>query len=180
MQNSFGIKIKKGLTMNKKRLFILILLLLPTFVFSHTLLLNVFDNEDNTINVEGIFNTGQLAPGAEIRLESLNTGEILYKKRLPDESELTIDIPNEPYQIVLDGGPGHQVVNSGIEPKNGFSKQIKKNKKESKLSQPRTSQQGMTIEMIISVSIAFLLLFLTIFISIRNTNKLMLQLKQSR
>lgn len=167
--------------MNKISFYIFTILLLSSQVFSHTLLLNVYDNEDDTISVEGIFNTGQLAPGAEVRLEALVTGELLYKKRLPDESELTIKTPKEPYQVVLDGGPGHQVVKAGIEPKGGFSKEItniSKKTKEVKLSKPRDTMQGMTIEMMISVSIAFILLFITILISIRNTNKLMKQIKE--
>jgi len=159
--------------MNNKILFILMSFLIPVFVFGHSLLLNVFDNDDNTISVEGIFNTGELAPGAEIRIESLLTGEVLYKARLPDESELIINIPKEPYQVVLDGGPGHQVIKEGIEPKDGFSKNISKKRKEIKISKPRNRGLGLPIEMIISVAIAFGLLFVTIFISIRNTNKLM-------
>ena len=166
--------------MIKKKVLLLMIFLFPVFTFSHTLLLNVYDNEDNTINIEGIFNTGQLAPGAEIRIESLISGELLYKKRLPDESELTVDIPKEPYQVVLDGGPGHQVVKKGVPPKDGFSKELTKEIKEVKLSEPRASRQGMTIEMIISVSVAFLLLFITILINIRNTNKLIKVLQNNK
>lgn len=166
--------------MNKKITLLLSLFLLPTFIYAHTLLLNVFDNEDNTITVEGIFNTGQSAPGAQVRLESLITGEVLYTKRLPDESELNIQIPTEPYQIVLDGGPGHQMVQEGISPKGGFSKEITQKKKEIQVSQPKNSVNNMTSAMITSICVAFLLLFLTLFISIKNTNKLMYQLQNTK
>lgn len=166
--------------MNKKLISIILLCLIPSFLFSHTLILNLDDNEDGTILIQGVFNTGQLAPGAEVRVESLVTGKILFKKRLPDESELIIDIPKEPYQVVLDGGPGHQVVKEGIEPKGGFSEELSKKGKEVKVSQPRSSMQGLPPEMIISVAVAFVLLFITIFISIRNTNKLVRQLEKSR
>lgn len=166
--------------MNKKFISIIFLYLIPSFLFSHTLILNVDDNEDGTILIQGVFNTGQLAPGAEVRIESLVTGKVLFKKRLPDESELTIDIPKEPYQVVLDAGPGHQIVKEGIEPKGGFSEELNKKSKEVKVSQARSSMQGLPPEMIISVAVAFVLLFITIFISIKNTNKLMKELQELR
>ena len=165
--------------MNKKLLINLLLLItMISTSYAHTLLLNVFDNEDNTITIEGVFNTGQLAVGAQIRLEALSNGNILYKERLPDESEITIDIPKEPYQVVLDGGPGHQIVQNGPEPIGGFTKEIKTNKK-AKLSQPREGKKQWSLALIVTISLAFTLLFLTIFISIKNTNKLMKQLKHS-
>lgn len=164
--------------MNKKIL-ISILFFLPSLMFSHTLLLNLFDNEDNTITVEGVFNTGELAVGALIRLEALNTGEILYKKRLPDEGELIIPIPKENYQVVLDGGPGHQVVEIGIAPKEGFKKVLNA-KKEVKLSSSRSGAKAWTKPLVISLFIAFLLILATILISIKNTNKLLRVLKESK
>ena len=162
--------------MYKKIISLFILILTPSYLLSHTLLLNVFDNEDNTMTIEGIFNTGQTAPGAQVRLESLVTGKLLYKKRLPDESELTIKIPNEPYQIVLDGGPGHQIIQEGIEPKEGFDTTLTAQSKTVKLSQPRNTM-GLPIEMIISVVVAFILIFITMILSIFNTRKLLVELK---
>lgn len=164
--------------MNKKIL-ISILLFLPVFMTAHILLLNVFDNEDNTISVEGVFNTGELAVGALIRIEALNTGEILYKKRLPEEGELSIKIPSQAYQVVLDGGPGHQVVQKGIAPKEGFIEALI-TKKEIKLSRSRTSNKPWTKPVVVSLFIAFLLILLTIFVSIRNTNQLLKVLKETR
>jgi len=163
--------------MNKKNILSLILLLLlPTFMYSHSLLLNVLDNEDNTITVEGIFSTGETAVGAQIRVEALSTGEILYKKRLPDESEVTINIPKEPYQIVLDGGPGHQMIEQGPAPIDGFTKVVQINKNIS-LSKEEDISSTWSMALIFTISLAFLLLFMTIFISIKNTNMLMNELK---
>ena len=165
--------------MNKKILMTFIFLIsLQKAIFAHTLLLNVFDNEDNTITVEGIFNTGELATGAQIRLESLHNGMILYKNRLPDESELTIQIPKEAYQIVLDGGPGHQIVQTGPSPKGGFIKQNKQNK-EVKLSKPREGQRPWSLALVVSIALAFTILFITILVSIKNTNLLIKQLKNT-
>lgn len=162
--------------------FILVLMvLIPSFVYAHTLLLNVFDNEDNTITVEGIFSTGELASGAQIRLESLSSEEILYKKRLPDEGELTIKIPAEPYKVILNGGPGHQIVKKGIAPIEGFAKDILVNVSKAIISKPMKKNEGIseTTITLIAIAISFLLLLLTIFISIKNTNKLIRELKSN-
>ena len=107
---------------------ILIFVFFSMSLFAHNLIMNVIDNKDNTITVVGEFSTGEDAAGAMIRLESLVNAEVLYKQRLPQESELTINIPKEPYQIVLDGGPGHTIVKEGIAPLEGFKKEIKERK----------------------------------------------------
>ena len=162
----------------KNFLSLIFLLILPTFMYSHSLLLNVFNNDDNTITIEGGFSTGEAAPGAQIRIEALASGEVLYKKRLPDESELTIDIPKESYQIVLDGGPGHQMIKEGPAPIDGFTKTTKKTSNTT-LSQEEDASNTWSLALIFTVALAFILLFLTIFISIKNTNILMKELKYS-
>lgn len=165
--------------MNKKILISFFLIMsLQQMLFAHSLLLNVFDNEDNTITVEGVFNTGETATGAQVRLESLQSGELLYKKRLPDDSELTIKIPDEAYQIVLDGGPGHQIIQAGPSPKGGFIKKTNANKK-AKLSEAREGTKQWSLALIISIALAFTLLFITILMSIKNTNLLMKELKKA-
>ena len=100
---------------------LIVLSLFCTLGFSHNLIMEVLDNEDNTLTIVGAYNTGDKAAGAMIRLESLITGKILYKQRLPYESELTMAIPSEAYQIVLDGGPDHIIIEKGISPKEGFA-----------------------------------------------------------
>lgn len=166
--------------MNKKKIIYFILLALPALIYAHELILNVTNNQDNTITVEGLFDTEELTPEAQVRLEALNTGEVLYKKRLPQTSKLTIKIPKEPYQIVLDGGPHFQEVKEGIAPNEGFSKNITTNKKEKKLSKSRDEDDEYSTALIITITLAFLLLFMTIIISILNTNKLMSQLRNSK
>ena len=99
------------------------LLLFSTCVSAHSLVLNVMTNDDDTVTLIGAFDTGASAAGALIRLESLGTGEILYRRRLPPESELTVDIPQEPYRIVLDGGPGHTAIKEGPPPQKRFFRQ---------------------------------------------------------
>lgn len=163
--------------MNKKIL-VFITLIFPMLTWAHTILLNVFDNEDGTITIEGVFNTGEAASGAQVRLEALNSGTVLYKKRLPDESELTIKIPKEPYQIVLDAGPGHQIVQDGIEPQEGFVIKKDEKKQEIKLSKARNSNDFWSPAIITTIALAFVLLFISIIISIRNTTRIIEQMNK--
>lgn len=154
----------------KKLLFVLIFV---NSLFAHSLILNLIDNNDGTIQIIGGFNTGQNAVGALVKVESLVSGEILLSKRLPDESEITFKIPTEEYQVILDGGPGHTVIKKGIAPQGGFKKIAKvaltKNiKKES---------QSLTLPILWSLCVVFL--FLILFFWIRNTNKLMNSLQNS-
>jgi len=67
----------------KKISSLLLILLTPIFLFSHSLVLSVMDNEDGTITAQGVFNTGQSAAGALLVLEALHNKEILFEKRLP-------------------------------------------------------------------------------------------------
>ncbi|RXJ90335.1 hypothetical protein CRV01_04040 [Arcobacter sp. CECT 8983] len=155
---------------------LILIFLVPATLYSHSLLLNVFDNNDGTITVEGMFNTGESAAGAFVKLQALNSGEILFEKRLPDSNELTIKIPKIKYQVLLDGGPGHTVIKEGIPPKEGFikeEKKVKKNNNSKRMNATISSSKAVTI----SIAIAFILLFATIFISIRNTNKLIKELQ---
>lgn len=155
---------------------LLILSLFYTLSYSHTLVMNVQKNDDNTINVEGAYSTGDSAAGAMIRLESLNSGAILYKQRLPYESELTIEIPKEDYQIVLDGGPGHVLIEAGIAPKEGFIKnQEKMNNKNTKntLSLAQNTSYEWANTTVFLFTLCLILLILAIYFSFRNTNKIL-------
>jgi len=151
-------------------------------LYAHNLILNVIDNNDNTITVEGLFDTGADAAGAQVRLESLTNGEVLYAKRLPIESELTIEIPNEPYQIVLDGGPGHTMIREGIEPLEGFSKELKEKVKtdNKELSKTKSSNNDWNLTTIILFTVCIILLLLAIYFSSRNTNKIIKEIKESK
>lgn len=154
--------------MKKIILSLVFLLFFFTDVFAHKLILTVYGNDDDTITIEGEFDTGASAVGALVRLETLNTGDVLFQKRLPQESELVVKIPEEPYQIVLDGGPGHISVEKGIAPEKGFSIQPDK-KKNVNLSKTGS----VNFAFVISITGAFCLLFLTLFISMKNTNKIL-------
>lgn len=164
----------------KKLTTVVFLLITPMYLFGHSLVLNVFDNGDNTISIEGAFNTGESAAGALVRIELIESGEVIVKQRLSDDEEFTIEIPQFPYNIILDGGPGHIVEKVGMPPQNGFKKieinteKPKKEKRPSKTSMEVSSSPAVAI----SIIIAFILLFATIIISIKNTNKLINELRK--
>lgn len=145
---------------------VLLLLLVLTNLFAHKIVLNIIDNDNDTITIVGGYDTGQSAANALVRLESLNSGEILYEARLPDESEMVVKIPSEPYKIVLDGGVGHSQIKEGIPPKDGFKVKLKKQTKS--ISQ----KQQLNIAYVITLTIAILFMILTMFFSYKNTKKL--------
>lgn len=139
--------------------------------FAHSLILGVYGNDDGTITVEGRYDTGATAQGAQVRLEALNTGTVLFKQRLGLESELTVKIPEEPYRIVLDGGPGHVAVKAGIAPKNGFSVQSNPPEQKAK-NDDRHGNPGLSRAYLVTLGLVFCFLFLTLFVCRQNTNKI--------
>lgn len=155
--------------------FIYILFLITTYLHSHELMMNVIDNKDNTVTVIG----GETIEGAMIKFESLQTGEVIFKQRLPQKSELTITIPNEPYQIVLDGGPGEKVIKEGVFLKGENIDNSKINPKViEKLTKPEHETEEWDKLTTILFSMAFILFLLTIYFSARNSNKILSLLKE--
>jgi len=151
-----------------------VLSLLVSFLEAHTLMMNIANNGDGTITVVGEFSTGELAAGAMVRLESLVSGSTLFKQRLGVEGELAIPIPKEPYQVVLDGGPGHVIVKEGIAPAEGFSIQVSEaGKSTKKLSEAQSSTGEWSLPTMILFSLAMALMGLTLYFSARNTKKLL-------
>ncbi len=80
--------------------------------FAHTLYMNLLDNEDGTITVEGMFSTGSNAAGLPLYLEN-KKGEVIKKLKMDEEGEATFKTPDVPYTVFLDGGPGHTVRQEG-------------------------------------------------------------------
>ena len=162
-----------------KKIFVFIFLSIS--LYAHNLIMNVMNNGDNTITVVGEFSTGEDAAGAMIRLESLVNGEVLYKERLPQESELTISIPKEPYQIVLDGGPGHTIIKDGIAPIEGFKEELKEkvNEVNSKLSTAQNANNEWDLITIFFFSLCLILFGLAIYFSNKNTNKILEEIKRA-
>jgi len=79
---------------------------------AHTLFMNLNDNEDGTVTVEGMYSTGALASKTEVRLEN-HDGKILFKGKTNEDGELEFKKPKQPYTIILDAGPGHTASEDG-------------------------------------------------------------------
>ncbi|NCD11065.1 MAG: hypothetical protein EOL93_00815 [Epsilonproteobacteria bacterium] len=153
---------------------------LPLWLYAHTLLMHVGDNDDGTLSIKGEFSTGESAAGALVKLKILGSEEILAQQRLPDSSELVLEIPKIPYEIILDGGPGHQVRREGIAPKGGFEKsEPKKNETSSDTMPLKAEEKKIPLALSLSLALAFILLLATIGISIYNT-RLLLQKGEKR
>lgn len=154
------------------------------FIFNISLLahdeftLEIIDNKNNTITIIGDEEHKQGLAGALIKVESLISGEILFKDRLPKESKITIDIPKEPYQVVLDT---HEeiVVKIGIAPIEGFTSEHKTKAEEVilKLSKEKHGDEEWSGLTLIFFTLCLILFLLTIYFSNKNTNKFMKEFK---
>lgn len=88
------------------------LLIVTGPAFSHTLFMNLTDNEDGTVSVEGMFSTGAMAENIPLYLMDENEKQIL-KIKLDENGEAEFNIPDQPYTVFLNGGPGHTVREDG-------------------------------------------------------------------
>ena len=93
---------------------LVLVLILNTLAFAHTLYMTVEDNEDGTVTVQGIFSTGAIAARVEVRLED-EKGKVLWKGKTDADGECTFKKPDVPYTIIMDfgPGPGHQAREKG-------------------------------------------------------------------
>ena len=101
----------------KKNVFTLLaaliaLLLVTGPAFGHTLFMNLADNGDGTVSVEGMFSTGASAANLPLYLMDENEKQIL-KIKLDKNGEAEFTIPDQPYTVFLNGGPGHTVREDG-------------------------------------------------------------------
>jgi hypothetical protein len=82
---------------------------------AHTPLLYIEDNDDGTIYVEGGFSDGSSAEGIPIRLED-SEGNVLWNGTLDAYGTVeNLSIPDvQPYYVIFDAGPGHEVTKDGI------------------------------------------------------------------
>lgn len=89
-------------------------------LFAHTPLLSIEGTGDGSLYIEGGFSNGASAAGVKLYLKNKETGEVLWDGVFPENSSITLPIPNVPYTVTFDGGPGHIITKDGIEPPNGF------------------------------------------------------------
>eukprot|EP00831_Metopus_contortus_P005104 TRINITY_DN11915_c0_g2_i2.p1 TRINITY_DN11915_c0_g2~~TRINITY_DN11915_c0_g2_i2.p1 ORF type:complete len:604 (-),score=66.79 TRINITY_DN11915_c0_g2_i2:58-1842(-) len=98
--------------MRKSLLVMTLVALLATSVSAHTLFMNLYDNEDGTVTVMGMFSTGSVAANTEVRVES-EEGKVLIKGKTDADGEFQFDKPDQPYTVVLDYGSGHVASQDG-------------------------------------------------------------------
>ena len=94
--------------------FMALALILNCQAFAHTLFMTVDDNEDGTVTVQGMFSTGAIAVGVEVRLQD-EKGKALWEGKTDADGECTFKKPGVPYSIIMDfgPGPGHQAREKG-------------------------------------------------------------------
>lgn len=103
--------------MKTKRLFVLslglvLLTLLVSTAWAHTLFMTVTDNDDGSVTIEGMYSTGGVAAVTPVRLMGPRD-KILLKGLTDDGGEFTFKKPDTPYRIILDAGPGHTAEENG-------------------------------------------------------------------
>jgi hypothetical protein len=93
---------------------LILALILNSQALAHTLFMTVEDNEDGTVTVQGMFSTGAVAVGVEVRLED-EKGKVLWKGKTDNDGECTFKKPGVSYTIIMDfgPGPGHQAKEKG-------------------------------------------------------------------
>ena len=88
------------------------LLALQTSALAHTLFMNVDDNEDGTVLVEGIYSTGAYAVRTPVLVKDAKDN-VLWEGETDEFGQCEVPKPGVPYTIMLDGGPGHSVTAEG-------------------------------------------------------------------
>ncbi|QKF72505.1 putative membrane protein [Aliarcobacter faecis] len=165
-----------------KKLFKIVLIFLtPLYIFAHELVVNLYDNKDGTMQIEGKFNTGESAAGILVKINTIHSNETIFQQRLT-EDKLVVDIPKIAYKVILvDEEDGDFIEKIGIEPPQGFEKvDLKDTKQEKKQETPNRMGMKLSSSMAVNVTIilGFILLFATILISIRNTNKILKEIQK--
>ncbi len=160
---------------------ILILLISFTVLIAHEdLTLELVDNKDNTITIIGDEEHHQGLAGALIKIESLISGELLFKDRLPRDSKMTIPIPKEPYQVVLDT-TDEVLTKIGITPIEGFKQehQLKADEVIAKLSKESHDEDEWDSLTILFFSLCLIMFIIAIYYSNKNTNRLLNKQKEN-
>ena len=107
----------------KKIFIVFVLMMCSIMLFAHSPLLTVEDNGDGTIYVQGGFSNGASAAGVKLYLTDKASGQKIWEGEFPDVGELNLPIPNVPYTVTFDAGPGHIIVKDGPEPEDAATAQ---------------------------------------------------------
>ena len=118
-------------------------------IFAHTPLWIIEDSDDQFVYVKAGFSNGQDAAGMPLYVKSKFDNGIIEKLTFPESSQLAIKIPEEPYFLMFDGGPGHKVAKNGPAGENGFTVHPE-------AAQNKIPGQGMPLWLIILIIAAIL------------------------
>jgi hypothetical protein len=97
-------------------IFLLILGLTLGFspLWAHSPMFTCFDDGSGHITCEGSFSDGSTAAGNKVLIKD-SQGNILTQGKLDSIGEYSFEKPSHKYEIIFDGGPGHQVNIKGSE-----------------------------------------------------------------
>lgn len=96
-------------------------LILATFILlsagtaqAHTLYFTLMDNEDGTVDLAGMYSTGEAPVQTPVRLINTQDNSVIWQGKTDENGECTFNKPETPYEVELDAGPGHVAREDGI------------------------------------------------------------------
>ena len=96
------------------RLVLVCSLLIATQAYAHTLHFTLDDNGDNTIELVGMYSTGEIAANTPLTLIDKASGKVLWSGKTDEDGYCTFTRPAVTYEVELDAGAGHQCREDGI------------------------------------------------------------------
>ncbi|WP_291327541.1 hypothetical protein [Desulfovibrio sp. UCD-KL4C] len=92
----------------------LFILLLGSQAYAHTLFLSLSEIDENSVELEGMYSTGEIASETPVKIYRAKDNKLIWQGKTDDLGSCIFTRPNEPYEVELDGGPGHQAREDGI------------------------------------------------------------------
>jgi hypothetical protein len=89
-------------------------LLIATPALAHTLHFTLDDNGDNTVELSGMYSTGEIAANTPVTLFGKEKGNVLWHGKTDEDGYCIFTRPAVPYEVELDAGAGHQCREDGI------------------------------------------------------------------
>lgn len=93
---------------------VLVFLLSVTSIYAHSLFFTLMDNEDGTVELSGMYSTGEVPVRTSVRLINTENGNVIWQGDTDENGECTFNKPDIPYEVELDAGPGHVAREDGL------------------------------------------------------------------
>ncbi|WP_415717907.1 hypothetical protein [Maridesulfovibrio sp.] len=90
------------------------ILLLSSQAYAHSLFMSLTDIDDNKIELEGMYSTGEMAVKTPVKIYRTKDNSLIWQGETDELGTCIFTRPPEPYEVELDAGPGHQVREDGI------------------------------------------------------------------